>query len=161
MEARSSFSEETGSTHEDPPSPPQRHSGIRMLEVGSGAKIDASECPTIPPPGPARPGSEAPEVLITRVHLHTTMDEILYRLAVGDWDGAWRANEELESFVPHIIAARVVLAATPLDSLQEFILAYVDGLSTWGEIVEGAPFEATDTLKALCLLVDQGIIGGF
>jgi len=86
------------------------------------------------------------------------MDELLYRLAVGDWEGAYRANEELEPFVPHLVAGRLEVSTLDLDHLQEFVLACVDGRATWGEIVASAPFEPGETLRALCALVDQRVL---
>jgi hypothetical protein len=43
--------------------------------------------------------------------------------------------------------------------MQEYVLACVDGHSTWGQIVSDAPFEPADTLRALSALVDLGLVG--
>jgi hypothetical protein len=141
---------------------PRRDSGVRPIELGSGTQLVASERPTLPPPcqrrGRAGDASDA-SVHVARIHLHTSMDELLYRLAVGDWEGAYRANAELVHFVPHVVVPRVEIAATSLDYLQEFVLAYVDGRATWGQIVSDAPFEPAETLRALSALVDLGLVG--
>lgn len=140
----------------------RRDSEIRA--VSSGTELIASERPTLPPPGDWRvagewrePGEPA-DVVVARIHLHTSMDELLYRLAVGDWDGAYRANAELEHFVPRVVAGRIEIAVADLDHVHEFVLASIDGLATWGEIVEAAPFERGETLRVLCALVDQRLV---
>lgn len=136
----------------------RRVSGMRPVELGSGTELIASELPTLPPPGLATGRRESPEVVVARIRLHTSMDELLYRLAVGDWDGAHRANAELVHFVPRVVVGRAVLAATELDYMQEFVIACIDGQSTWGQVVDSAPFEPAETLRALSALVDLGLV---
>jgi hypothetical protein len=133
----------------------RRDSGVMAVELGSGTQLRPSERPTLPPP---ECRSEPTAVLVAHIRLHTSMDELLYRLAVGDWAGAYRANEELEQFVPRVVAGRVEISVADLDAVHEFVLACVDGHATWGEIVNGAPFEKGETLRALCALVDQRLV---
>ena len=119
----------------------------------------ASERPTVPPPRRATPrGWSKPDVVVLRFHLGPSVDEILYRLSVGDLTGAALANEELEAYVPVRRARAFVVSAPQLTHLEEFMLASVDGESTWGDILDGAPFAPDETLRALCLLVDKGAI---
>jgi len=162
MEARNSGSRSADDTWDDlvaiEDAMMRRVSGMRPVELGSGTELIASERPTLPPPAHAPGWRESPEVVVARIRLHTSMDELLYRLAVGDWEGAHRANAELVHFVPRIIVGRAVLAATDLDYMQEFVVACVDGQSTWGEIVDSAPFEPAETLRALSALVDLGLV---
>jgi hypothetical protein len=135
---------------------PRRDSGIRNREPASGTVL-TSERATLPPPGRGR--HTDPSIHVARIRLHTSMDELLYRLAVGDWEGAYRANVELVHLVPHVVAPRSEIEATELDYLQEYVLACVDGQSTWGDLVSGAPFEPAETLRALSALVDLGLVG--
>jgi hypothetical protein len=133
-----------------------RHdSDVRALDLGSGRDLDRSERATLPPSGA---GPDAPETVATRVRLHTSMDEILYRLSVGDWDGALRAHEDLRDCVPRVTAGRLMLDTLGLDGTTEFVLTYVDGASSWGSIVDSAPFEPAETLRSLCALVDEGVV---
>jgi hypothetical protein len=167
MEARSSSSGQRSEkrpddTWDDLPAiewTPRRDSGMRPTELVSGTQLVDDERPTVPPPGQRTPRAADPGVHVARIHLHTSMDELLYRLAVGDWEGAYRANTELVHFIPRVVAPRAEVAANKLDYMQEFVLACVDGQSTWGQIVSDAPFEPGETLRALCALVDLGLVG--
>jgi hypothetical protein len=144
-------------------SPPARHhSGIRPGpqtasgvpdERESGIQLTA-DCPTLPPPARA---SEA-DVVVLRIRLVPSIDEILYRLSLGDQKGAFLAAVEFGPLVPRVVAPRVVLAATQLPHLEEYVLSFVDSYSTWAEILESSPFAPADTLGALCELVDKRII---
>jgi len=166
MEARSSSEQRKGKLPDDTWDdlvavdfgPPRRDSGVRAIDLGSGTQLVESERPTVPPPGRRLTTAEDAKVHVARIHLHTSMDELLYRLAVGDWEGAYRANAELVHFVPHVVVARAELRSTQLDYLQEFVLACVDGEATWGNIVQDAPFEPAETLRALSALVDLGLV---
>jgi hypothetical protein len=118
---------------------------------GSSTRL-ASERPTLPPAAPDG------DVMVSHIHLGPSVDEVLYRLSLGDLSGAALANEELEPYVPSRCMAAVVIAAMELTYLEEFVLASIDGQSTWGEILDGSPFNPRDTLKALCELVDKGAL---
>jgi hypothetical protein len=117
----------------------------------------ASERPTLPPPG--RKGSDdGGSVMVSHIHLGPSVDEVLYRLSMGDFQGAALANAELEGCVPTLAAPPVIIESMRLPYLEEFVLALVDGTATWGLILDTSPFAPRDTLRALCELVDKGAI---
>jgi hypothetical protein len=124
-------------------------------ERGSGTQLVADKT-TMPPPPPS--GDLDDEVRVERIRLQPSVDEVLYRLSVGDERGAFLADADLEPLVPHVIAPHVVLVALRLSYLEEYVLSFVDGASTWAEILEGSPFAPSETLSALCELVDKGAI---
>jgi hypothetical protein len=117
---------------------------------GSSTRL-TTERPTLPPPA-------TDDVMVSRIHLGPTVDEVLYRLSLGDLAGAALANEELENCIPSLGSAPVVIAAMQLTYLEEFMVASIDGESTWGEILDSSPFSPKETLEALCQLVDKGAL---
>jgi hypothetical protein len=127
--------------------------------VRESSAMLASERPTVPPPRRSSPRAWAEsDVVVSRFHLGPSVDEVLYRLSVGDLTGAALANEELEGCVPTRRASDFVVAALQLSHLEEYMLASVDGASTWGDILDSAPFAPHETLRALCRLVDEDVI---
>ncbi len=96
--------------------------------------------------------------MVSRIHLGPSVDEVLYRLSLGDLSGAALANEDLEECIPARSSTALIVASMDLTCLEELILATIDGQSTWGEILDGSPFSPRDTLEALCELVDKGAL---
>jgi hypothetical protein len=96
--------------------------------------------------------------MVSRIHLGPSVDEVLYRLSLGDLSGAALANEDLEQCIPARSSTALIVASMDLTCLEEFILATIDGQSTWGEILDSSPFSPRDTLEALCELVDKGAL---
>lgn len=120
---------------------------------GSGTRLAASERPTVPPPGQSET-----DVMVSHIHLGPSVDEVLYRLALGDLSGASLANEELEDYIPQRNSPLVVVEALELSYLEQYMLASVDGEATWGDLLDSSPFPPKDTLLALCELVDKGVV---
>jgi hypothetical protein len=130
---------------------------------GSGTRLAASERPTLPPPESSEDcvaggAMASDEFMVSRIHLGPSVDEVLYRLSLGDLSGAALANEDLEPCVPARSSTALIVASMDLTCLEEFILATIDGHSTWGEIMDSSPFSPRDTLAALCELVDKGAL---
>jgi hypothetical protein len=131
------------------------------VEPRESSTVLASERPTVPPIAEScktLPEFAHDDVMVSRIHLGPSIDEVLYRLSLGDLTGAALANEELEPCVPVRAVAAVIVAAMQLTYLEEYVLAFVDGTSAWGEILDGSPFSPRETLHALCELVDKGAI---
>ncbi len=131
------------------------------VEPRESSIVLASERPTVPPAAASTDAMNVlgtVDVMVSRIHLGPSIDEVLYRLSLGDLTGAALANEELEPCVPVRVAAAVVVKALQLSYLEEYVLAFVDGASTWEEILDGSPFSVRETLQALCELVDKGAI---
>lgn len=141
--------------------PTRRDSGIRPAAGGeadpSGERTSGTrlvEKPaTLPPPAPA-----VEDLVVARITLRPSVDEVLYRLSVGDDRGAFLASTDLERTVPWVVAPRVVLTAMRLSYLEEYILSFVDGASTWADILDCSPFSSAETLGALAALVDKGAV---
>jgi hypothetical protein len=164
MEARNQLARSTQAHDVGASEPPtRRDSGIRPTapeaardedERGSGAQL-VEDRKTQPPPG--WPGA-SDDVVVAHIRLHPSVDEVLYRLSLGDERGAFLAAADLEALVPRVIAGHVILVAMRLTYLEEYILSYVDACSTWAEILDSSPFAPSETLAALCELVDKGAI---
>ncbi len=120
---------------------------------GSGTRLATSERPTLPPPPPS-----GADVMVSHIHLGPSVDEVLYRLSLGDLSGAALANEELEAYIPTRNTAPIVIQSMGLSYLEEYMLATVDGATTWGDILDASPFPPKETLQALCDLVDKGAL---
>jgi hypothetical protein len=139
--------------------PPRRNSGIQTVQErpaddrGSGIRL-ANNSPTMPPPA-AMPEHD---IVIQRIHLAPSVDEILYRLSVGDQRGAFEAADDLGPLVPRVTVPRVILQAMVLTHVEEHVLSFVDGESTWDDILDSSPFGAALTLESLCELVDKGAV---
>jgi hypothetical protein len=121
-------------------------------ESGTRLAVSASEKPTLPPP------RDDSDVMVSHIHLGPSVDEVLYRLSLGDLSGASLANEELESYVPQRATPIVVIEAMDLSYIEQYMLAAVDGLATWSELLDASPFKPRDSLQALCDLVDKGVL---
>jgi len=96
--------------------------------------------------------------MVSHIHLGPSVDEVLYRLSLGDLSGAALANEELEAYLPARNTAPIVIQSMDLSYLEEYMLATVDGETTWGDILDSSPFPPKDTLQAMCDLVDKGAL---
>jgi len=144
---------------QDDPRPDWRAEGGEASALESSTRL-ASERPTVPPPRPSglRPAGGF-DVVVAHIHLGPSVDEILYRLSLGDLAGAELASEELAPCVPVRRAAPVVIASMDLGYVDEFMLASIDGEVTWGDLLDGSPFGRRETLRAMCDLVDKRAVG--
>lgn len=120
----------------------RRESGVRATALGASQ-------PSWRPPRPAAlPGADA----------RATVAEVLYRLAVGDADGARRVGAELSATVPMIASTGGVRWQEELGFREEYLLALVDGALSFGALVSRSPLAADDSLRGLCELVDRGLV---
>lgn len=121
----------------------RRDSGIRPTsptssdssdERGSGTRL-ADDYPTLPPP----PTLLEDDIVVLRIRLVPSVDEILYRLSLGDENGAFEVAAELGPMVPRVTAPRVVLVAAQLPHLEQHVLSFIDGTSTCDDILCSSP----------------------
>ncbi len=138
---------------------PKRDSGIRPV-----AQADR---PTMPPPRRRAPPSldalrrAGPSAFNAA---SAAVDEVLYRLSVGDGAGAARVGEELHDAVPLLAASRGVPgamgapAATELGLSEEYLLTLIDGAQSCRELLARSQLAAEDSLRGLCELVDRGLV---
>ena len=145
------------STHPSPDDtmPTWVGSTLDAVPLESGPRL-ASERPTLPPTGAS--AGEEEDVVLSHFHLGPSVDEVLYRLSLGDYVGAALANADLEGCVPARCLVPAVIGAMQLAYLEEYMLSAVDGRLTWGDILDASPFSPKDSLKALCDLVDKGAV---
>jgi hypothetical protein len=150
--------DDRGGIRPEEPLPSWPLEGFDAVPLESSTRL-ASERPTVPPPRMAAlRASAGDDVMVSHIHLGPGVDEILYRLTLGDLAGAELASAELDPYIPVLRAAPIVVEAMELGYLDEYMLASVDGASTWGELLDSSPFARRETLKALCDLVDKGAV---
>jgi hypothetical protein len=133
--------------HPSPASPP-------VAERESGEQLCANERPTIPSPPPA------PDVSVEHIRVGAPIDEVLYRMSVGDYDGALSVGESLmvEDPIPLVIVPKLLIAAMKLAHREEYVLSFVDGWSTMREVVEATRLPEVDALRSLCELLEKNIL---
>lgn len=135
--------------------PPPRESGIRPV-----ASVDMPappDMPTVPPPR-MRAARTSTGLVAPRRSNGPFVDEVLYRLSVGDVTGAERASERLDELVPLVVAPHAVVGDPPLRLAEAWILALVDGKQTCADVLASSPFARDDSLASLCELVDRGLV---
>jgi hypothetical protein len=138
----------------DDPPPTLREDARRERESSTRLKSAVRiERETLPPP-------TVEPVSIERIQLGVSVDELLYRYAVGDISGAISVGMLLleEDHVPSIVMAGVVLATVPTSGREEYILTLVDGWSTLSEIAEVSRLSTLETVHTFCELMDKGIV---
>jgi hypothetical protein len=99
-------------------------------------------------------------IVITRFQAGPPVDELLYRVALGDHPGALDCAQML--FERHCIPIfRWVgsLADLALDWRAELVLSCVDGAATLEDIIRNdCGLDVLDALGALCELLDKDVV---
>jgi hypothetical protein len=109
------------------------------------------DSPTLPPPAP---------LSVIRFRSGLPVDELVYRMGVGDQSGVLDAAEELlaDGVVVRIVLPPEVIATMMLEYRESMLLAYVSGSSTLKQVIQETGLEMIDALRALCELVDRRIV---
>jgi hypothetical protein len=120
-------------------------------EKMTDAMPSCTDAPTLPPPA---------MVSVVRFRSGAPVDELLYRMGVGDYVGALDVAEELldERAVPIVVLPRSVIAEMTLEYRECLLLACVDGSSTLEKAIDDSGLEMIDALRALCDLLDKRIV---
>ncbi len=126
----------------------------RDRESGPQLKAARYERETLPPPA-------LEPIAIERIQLGVSVDELLYRYAMGDIAGALNVGLPLldEDHIPAIIMPDVVVSALNVSGREEYVLSLVDGWSTMAEIVEVSRLSTLETLRTFCELIEKGVLG--
>jgi hypothetical protein len=126
-----------------------------VAERESGERLCANEHPTIPSPPPP------PDVSIEHIRLGAApIDEVLYRMSVGDYDGALTVGQSLmvDDPIPLVIIPKLLIEAMKLAHREEYVLSFVDGWSTMREVVTATRLPEVDALRTLCELLEKSVI---
>ena len=88
------------------------------------------------------------------------LHELLYRFEVGDHKGALAAAETLldRSLVPTILVPTELLPAMALDPRAALLVTCVDGTTSLESVLEASTLPMLDGLRALCELLDRGVV---
>jgi hypothetical protein len=88
------------------------------------------------------------------------LHELLYRFEVGDHKGALAAAESLldRSLVPIILIPTELLPAMVLDPRAALLVTCVDGRTSLEAVLEASTLPMLDGLRALCELLDRGVV---
>jgi hypothetical protein len=85
-----------------------------------------------------------------------SIDEVLFRFACGDYDGALAASEALMSRIPVVIMPRPELRAEPLGYWHLLLLTRIDDETSLSDLLADVP--AADAVRLVCELVERRII---
>jgi hypothetical protein len=123
----------------------------RHAKEGPREAPSVRDSPTLPPPSP---------LSVIRFRSGLPVDELVYRLGVGDSSGALDAAEELfeDGAVARVVLPPEVIATMMLEYRESMLLAYVNGSSTLKQVINDTGLELIDALRALCELVDRRIV---
>ena len=105
---------------------------------------DTGERPTVPPPG-ALPRASA-------------LDEVVFRLACGDFEAALEASDALMERVPVLVMARASLRWEPLGYWELVLVSRVDGEATLSELIDAAELPLAEAVRVICELVERQIV---
>jgi hypothetical protein len=107
--------------------------------------------PTVPPP---------PIASVIRYKSGAPVDELLYRMAMGDAAGAVDAAQALfdARYVPVLILPPLGLGESTLGYREELLLSLVAGQATLTDVIDGSGLEMIDALRALCELIEKDVI---
>lgn len=115
-------------------------------DIDADAELEARDRPTWRPSG------------VRAVVL--PVDELLYRFAVGDREGAVAAAGVIldRSHVPLLLAAGSELADAMLDARARWLLPFIDGLTPLALVLDHCGLPRADALEAFCELLERGIV---
>jgi hypothetical protein len=127
------------------------HSANNVLSDDDDAPSSRRSAPTVPPP---------PIASVIRYKSGAPVDELLYRMAMGDSAGALDAAQALfdARYVPVLILPPLGLGESTLGYREELLLSLVDGKASLPEVIDGSGLEMLDALRALCELIEKDVI---
>jgi hypothetical protein len=111
---------------------------------------DSRNAPTLPPPA---------RVSVTRYKSGAPVDELLYRLSVGDNAGALDAAQALFD------TRRIPVLVLPLQTMTalfgyraDLLLSCIDGATPLSDVIDASGMEMLDALRALGELLAENVI---
>lgn len=116
--------------------------------------------PTVPPPGLGPETVRPPaRISVTRYKSGAPVDELLYRMSMGDTAGALDAAQALfdAGCIPVLVLP--LHATTSLCGYRaDLLLTCVDGTTTLATVIEASGLETLDALRALAELLAENLI---
>ena len=111
----------------------------------------SASAPTLPPHA---------FVSVVRYKSGAPVDELLYRIAMGDHGGALDAAQDLfdRRHIPVLVLPLSSLSDTMLGYSEELLLSFIDGNACLADVIEDSGLEMLDALRALCELLEKDII---
>jgi hypothetical protein len=106
---------------------------------------------TVTPPPPAS---------VIRYKSGAPVDELLYRMAMGDLGAAIDAAQDLidAGYVPILVMVPLGGSDLSLGYREQLLLSLIDGCATLAEVIERSGLEMLDALRALCELLEMDAI---
>jgi hypothetical protein len=116
-----------------------------------GGPPSSRDAPTVPPPA---------LVSVVRFQIGAPVDELLYRMGVGDHGGAVDVAQELmeDRAVPIMLLPPDVVRDMVLEYRENLLLSFIDGHSSLEKVLQDSGLDMLDALRALCELLDQRVI---
>ena len=117
----------------------------------SSAAAARRSAPTVPPP---------PIASVIRYKSGAPVDELLYRMAMGDSSGALDAAQDLfdARYVPVLVLPPLGSSDIRLGYREQLLLTLIDGNAPLSEVLEGSGLELLDALRALCELLEKDVV---
>jgi hypothetical protein len=122
-----------------------RSSGIRLK---SAPEWEAAERPTLIPQARGRKPKPNPSELL---------DEVLFRIDCGDFDGALTAVDPFLGRVPVLRMTREQLGTEPLDYWELHMVSHIDGRATFLDLIDQADLPLSEATRVFCRLAERGI----
>ncbi len=119
---------------------------------GCDSEVESScDVPTVRPPA---------EVSVVRYKVGVPVDELLYRIEMGDTAGALDAAQTLldEEPLPIVMMPSTLSAELLLGHREEYLLGFIDGHATLEEVIRSTGMSMLEALRALCGLLDKRVI---
>lgn len=125
-----------------------------------GPKTSAEHVDGPPSSRDAPPLRPPPLASIVRYKTGAPIDEVLYRLSVGDLPGVLDAAESLldEDCVPILVLPHDVVRDLCLSAREELIVSLIDGHATLEEVIAAAELSLLEGLRTVCELLEKRII---
>ena len=87
-----------------------------------------------------------------------SLNEVLFRIACGDHQGAVTAASALMDRVPVILMTKEQLRPEPLGYWELHLLGRIDAMSTIAELIDDSEVPAADVVRVVCELAERKII---
>jgi hypothetical protein len=115
--------------------------------------------PTLPPPGMPETVRPPPRISVTRYKSGAPVDELLYRISMGDHDGALDAAQALFDAGSIPVLVLPVEGMTALVGYRaDLLLTCVDGVTPLSAVIEASGLEMLDALRALGELLAENVV---
>jgi hypothetical protein len=116
--------------------------------------------PTLPPPGRAAETERPPaRISVTRYKSGAPIDELLYRISMGDNAGALDAAQALfdAGCIPVLVLPLHAMTAL-VGYRADLLLTCIDGTTPLAKVIEGSGLDMLDALRAIGELLSENII---